>query len=212
MNKIQEKILALKNKFKKWYKTLPDSKKYVELLTAVLSIPVMVTVIIINLNNLNQNKQTQNTKTTPASIQVVISAPVQKQPDTKQPPNFNNNSLTPTNIPIPTITPTPTSTECKKEVGPIEITSPQEGQVITKNNLCIKYTTNSEYCSVETSYQLDNGSWSDSTESSICLYNISAGDHVLELKIKSTKSEDTITLKRNFSYQETITPTVTPTN
>ena len=218
MQKTKIYLANLLQKFKEWYKKAPDSKKYIELLTAILSVPVMITVIVLNLNNLNQNKQAQNTtnnKTTP--IEIVISAPAQKPPN-----NENSRSATPTIISTtptstPTPSPTPTNFECKKEVGPIEVLTPQEGQVINTDNLCIKISTNSNYCPITLSYQLDGGNWSDFTTNSVCLYNLPSGNRELQLKIKSTASDDLVTLKRNFIYQNpkitsTPTPSPTPTN
>ena len=46
-------------KFKKWlkkalfsYRALPDKKQYVEFFTALLTVPMLLTVIILNFNNL----------------------------------------------------------------------------------------------------------------------------------------------------------------
>ena len=41
-------------KIKKWYRNLPDKKRYLEFITALLTIPVLLTVLWSNLNNLQQ--------------------------------------------------------------------------------------------------------------------------------------------------------------
>jgi hypothetical protein len=204
---IKKFFMALNGRLVRWYRKLPEGKKYAEFITALLSVPVMITVIILNMNNLNQSKQNAlKVVPTTAPIEVVITTAMQK-PDNRglQP----QNNLTPTLIPSPTIT--PTLVQCKKEVGPVDVIAPQEGQIISNNNFCIKIATNSSYCASTLAYQLDNGNWSDYTAGSICLYNLSSGNHTLQLKVKNTESEDIVTLKRNFIYQNpNVTPSATP--
>lgn len=191
---------AIKNALKKvsdWYRKLPDKKKYVEFVTALLSVPVMVTVIIINLNNLQQSKnastkQQATPSTTP--IQVVITGDY----DTKKqaPPPLS---------PSPYITmspmPSPTPVECKKQIGPVTILSPQEGEIVTKDTVCITLTTDSSYCPIIWSYSLNGGEWSDFTNKDICLYNVERGNKTIQLNIKSTVSDETVRLQRSFVYK-----------
>jgi len=193
-------------KIKKWWislpgkwKALPDKKRYIELITAALSIPMMLTVILVNMNNIKSQKEDKTTQTaTTTPIQVVIDNP--------------NNTATNSSI-IPTIVSTiaPTKTECKKDIGNIEIISPQEDEIITSDNLCINISTDDKYCAVNWSYRLNNGNWSEFNNKDICLYNLTAGKKQLQIKIKSTVIDKTITLERNFIYQTSITPTLTPT-
>lgn len=92
-----------------WFKKQPDKKRLIEFLTALLSVPVMITVILINLNNLNQNKQntTKEPQTTP--IQIVITGGIpQNRPDMR--PNDTNNATPTPNIIIATPTPGPSNT------------------------------------------------------------------------------------------------------
>lgn len=191
-----------------WYRGLPEKKKYVEFVTAVLSVPVMLTVIIINLNNLNQQKATMQKqqapqeKTTP--IQIVITGdksntiPFEPSPTTALTPQVS-------------LSPSPTSKACIKEVGQVSISSPRESEVITKNPVCITIATQSDYCGVELSYKLNTDVWSDYSDKSICLYNLSNGNHTIQVKVKSTKSNDETTLQRSFVYQGATIPTVQPT-
>jgi hypothetical protein len=163
-------------------------KIHLEYITAVLSIPVLITAIIINVGNLTNKK-------------VVVSAtptPIMVPP--RDPQNRQN------------VTPTPTAQICQKTVGPVSITSPTEGQTVTDNPLCIiiKYA-DSNYCSVVWSYRLNNGSWSEYNSSSPCLYSLANGDVSFELRVKSTVSSDQETLTRNFIYAGNSNPTTTPT-
>ena len=189
------KKLTLGQKFKKWYKNLPESKKYIEFFSAILGVPVLLTVLILNYNNLQGNKEEKASPTPAPNIVTVI--PVTEDIDA---------SPTPTSVP-----------QCKKEVGPIEITSPTEDQTVTQSPVCfaIEYSDNS-YCSVVWAYRIDNGSWSDFTDKSVCLYNLTNGQHKFKLNVKSVASSDQTNLVRNFNYQEgeaatTSTPTPTPT-
>jgi len=185
------------NKIAGWYRKLPEKKHYVEFITAVLSVPVMLTVIILNLNNLNQQKnstqkQTTNEKVVP--IQVVITGG-EKQTEK------NEN---------PTNTPSPTS--CIKEVGTVSILSPRENEVVVKDPVCITISTESNYCSVTWAYRLNDGDWSDFTDKNICLHNLSNGNKTIQLKIKSTASSDETTLQRSFIYQGNNEPTTQATS
>ncbi|MCX6731149.1 MAG: hypothetical protein NTZ55_04855 [Candidatus Roizmanbacteria bacterium] len=190
------------NNITQWYKKLPEKKNHVEFITAVLSVPVMLTVIIINLNNLNNanRKQTTIEKTTP--IQVVITGEKPNIPPANQP----QTTLSPTTIPL-----SPTQGSCIKEVGPVAILSPRENEVVTKDPVCITLSTESTYCSVIWSYRLDNGSWSDYTDKNICLHNLTNGNKIIQLKIKSSSSSDETTLQRSFIYQGNTEITATPT-
>lgn len=189
-------------RIQKWYVTLPDKKRYFELLTAVLSIPMILTVILVNMNTINKSKESSTPTPTSAPIQIVVENPASGSSNIN-PPKINT-----------TPTPTPTKTECKKDIGEIEILSPQEGEIITSDNVCINISTDSKYCPITWSYKLDNGNWSDYNNNDICLYNLTAGKKDLQIKIKSTVVDKTITLERNFTYQNstTPTPTTTPTN
>jgi len=191
-------------KIQKWYVTLPDKKRYFELLTAVLSVPMILTVILVNMSTINKSKELSNTTPTSTPIQVVVENPASGSGNTNNPPKIN--------IATPTSTATPTKTECKKDIGEIEILSPQEGEIITNNDVCINISTDSDYCPVSWSYKLDNDSWSDYSSNNICLYNLTAGKKTLQIKVKSSVVDKTITLERNFTYKNSITPTPTTTS
>jgi len=198
-------------KIRNWYRNLPDKKKYVEFITAILSVPVMVTVIILNLNNLNQSKKSSTSttgQTTP--VQIIITGGVNQDKGKDKPPPIApilTQTVTPTASPSPTLTPT----GCKKQIGPVEILSPQEGEIITEEMVCTNISTSSDYCPVIWAYKIDDGNWSNYANKEICLYNLANGEKELQIKIKSTVSDEEITLKRNFTYSgSTLTPTSTP--
>lgn len=199
-----------------WYHALPDKKKYVEFISAALTIPMLLTVILINLNNIkNQSKPTtaNTTSTTATPIQIVITG----SPGTNQPePSTPQITSLPTTIPSPTLTlaPTPSTTACLQEIGPIEILSPQEGEIIATDKVCINVSTDSKYCPLVWSYQIDSDTWSDFSNNNICLYNLSNGPKKLQIRFKNPTTSKTLTLGRNFIYQNpniTSTPTLTPT-
>jgi len=194
------------NKVIQWARRLPDKKTHVEFVTAILSVPVMLTVIILNLNNLNQQKnntQKQFPITTTIPIQIVITG--DKQKDTNLPTIYSSEPInTPTGVISTTMSP------CIKTIGPVSIISPRENEVISINPVCVTISSEEKYCSIKWSYHLDNGDWSNYTNNNICLYNLANGVRVIQIKIKSTDSEDTTTLQRSFIYQGNNEPTLTP--
>jgi hypothetical protein len=193
------------NQFREWYRNLSDKKKHVEFITAVLSVPVMLTVIIINLNNLSQQKNNAAQKTTTekvAPIQIVITGEKDKA----------NNSVIATPMPTsqpgePTYTPAP----CIKEVGVVSILFPRESEVVTTDPVCITLTTQSHYCSVLWSYKLNDGDWSDFMDKNVCLHNLTNGTKTVQMKIKSSQSSDQVVLQRSFIYKGNAEPTAQPT-
>lgn len=179
--------MGLTERFKKWYRGLPDQKRYFEFLGAVLAIPVLITVLLLNLGNLKK-EETKPTPVPKETVKVII--PTQEKETS----------------------PSPTSASCKKAVGPVEITSPGEGQIVSQEPVCfnIEYKDES-YCSSVWSYRIDNSSWSEFTDKSICLYNLTSGDHKLELRVKSIASSDEVQLVRNFTFKGKVSPTPSPT-
>lgn len=191
--------------FREWYRALPEKKRHVEFITAVLSVPVMLTVIIINLNNLQQQQKTNTQKETQTEkvvpIQIVITG------------EKNNTSVEPTAKPTisqtpgePTYTPIP----CVKEVGPVAIVSPRDSEVVSEGPVCITIATQSSYCPVVWAYRLNGGDWSDYTDKNICLHNLTNGNKTVQVKIKSNASSNEVTLQRSFIYQGNSLPTATP--
>lgn len=173
---------------KKSIKKLKIRKNHLDWVAGALSIPVLLTVIILNLNNLNSQKK--DTSPTPTPQEKVIIVPQNTNPTSNQ----------------------PTNTSCKKEIGPISITSPKEDETVSSNpvNVIIKYG-DASYCSVVWSYRVNNGQWSEYNSNSVSLYNLPNGNIKFDLRIQSTVSQDTDTLTRNFKYQNnSATPTLLP--
>lgn len=172
-------------------KKLPLIKPHLDFIAALLTIPVLVTVIILNFSNLSKNKTTQISPT---------------------PTQQTQNGRMVTVIPVkPTHTnPTPTdSPTCKQDIGPISIADPTEGDTITANPVCISIDYAGEgYCSVVWAYRINGGALSDYSNNSVCLYNMTAGTVTFELDVKSLVSNQTRILTRTFQYAPT--PTTTP--
>lgn len=181
------------DKIKVWYRSLPDKKRHIEFFTALLSVPVLLTVILINLSNLEEKKTKITPTPQPTEKIIVITSPV-----------------SPVASASPTLT--PTVAQCKKEVGPARISSPSEDELINSSPVCIKisYQTG-EFCGVVWSYRLDKGAWSDFTDKELCLYDLPAGPKELQLRVKSNQSDDEITLIRNFYFKTKELPTPTQT-
>ncbi|KKR32153.1 MAG: hypothetical protein UT63_C0050G0002 [Candidatus Gottesmanbacteria bacterium GW2011_GWC2_39_8] len=207
------------HKIKEEYQALPEKKKYLELVTTILSIPILLTVLITNTNNLKNSNSTKiqaasepikNESVRPEKVVTII-----REITPTVLPTINP-SVPPTTIPVNNFNATetlPTKAECKKTVGPVDIISPSEGQVISKDPLSIDISYNTgEYCRVAWSWRLNGSEWSEYTDKSINIYNLTNGTKNLEVRVKSIVSSDEIVLKRTFSYIKTdqITPTSIP--
>ncbi len=187
-------------KIKNWYSNLPEKKKYIEFFSALLTVPMLVTVIMINVNNLNNNKKASTPAPAPTTAPVIqIIAP---------------STVAPSNQPSPSVS----AVACKNQVGPVNIVSPDNNQVITKDpvNIDVSYTKGT-YCGVVWSYRINGGDWSAYSDKLISLYNLTPGEKQLEVKVKSIGSTDEVLLKKTFTYQvgsvsPAATPTVSPTS
>jgi len=159
------------------YKQLPDKKQYIEFFTALLTIPVLLTVIITNVNSL------KGAKTEPKDApEKIVTIPVQ----------MNSGSSKQSNTP---------TEECKKGIGTVRITSPEEGENTSENpvNVAIEYTKGG-FCSVVWSYRVNGGRWSDYGNTSAALFNPPKGTVKFDLRVKSVVSDDEKNLTRNFIY------------
>ncbi|QQS43301.1 hypothetical protein IPM65_04010 [Candidatus Roizmanbacteria bacterium] len=196
-------------KFLDSFRNLPDKKKYIEVITATLSIPVLLSVIYMNYINIQEKRNGPDT-----------SDPVAEQPKDTTPTIITiirDNDNEPTTAPENedgTPTPTPESKgECIKDIGPIDILSPQENSTVSGNplDIDIRYDQG-DYCSVVWSYRINNGQWSDYSDNDIVIYNMSSGKKTLELRVRSLVSNQNKTLTRVFTYQNTDEQIPTPTN
>ncbi len=187
-------------KLQKWFTNLPDKKRYLELISAFLTIPVLLTVVITNYNNISKNegKPSENNSRENSIKEKEFSATPQEKTAPTLTPFVTSNS-TPTLAPV---------TECKKGIGHIEIVSPQENEVLSKNPVCLEIAYQKEdYCSVVWSYRINNQEWSEYTDRSICIYDMPSSEKKLELKVKGVNSDAQVILKRTFTYQYFPTPT-----
>lgn len=180
----------MKEKAVKFARRIPNGKAYLEVITAALSIPVLLTVIILNFSNLNNNKKATNTSPTPTVNEKVIYVPGDEKNNT-----------------------TPTSVEnCKKQIGPIKISFPSEGETVTDNPIYFNIDyTNDNYCSVVWSYRINGGTWSNYTANNPVIYNLPSGNIKFELKVQSTVVQEETTLTRNFNYKGSPTATSSAT-
>lgn len=190
-------------RIKDWYRGLPDKKKYLEFITALLTIPVLLTVFLGNLSNL-RTKDTGTPSETPVPSQSVI---IQMEPSI---PNASAGGIMPpqtTQTTTPSSTPTPIA-QCIPEVGPVAINYPVEGSTVSTDPVCLTVSREgNRYCSIVWSYRINGGSWSDYTDKEICMYGLTSGLKELELRFKSIVSGEEKILERTFTVQGTVSPT-----
>ena len=171
------------------YRALPDKKRYAEFITAILSIPVLITVLLSNLNTLKAKDEVKEEKE-PKENNVIISY-----------------------IPQQTETSVVEKDEapCKQGIGDIEITSPAEGAKLDDDQVTVAISPDSSYCAVVWSYRINDGKWSEFDDKSIALYNLKNGETRFDLRVKSLTNKEEKTLSRRFTYNGGIEPTATPT-
>lgn len=163
-------------------------KPYIEFVTAFLSIPVLITVLLLNFNSLkNLGGGTPTPTTSPNNTSAgFFTAPV----------DITNAT--------PTIALIDRESTCTKGVGPIAISSPNEGDTVTQNPVIITINYDSStYCAVAWSYRINEGEWSGYNDRSVGLYNLPQGAVKFELRVKSIVNADEKTLTRNFTYKGT---------
>ncbi len=186
-------------KSKNWlqkFLALAEHKKYLEFFTALLSIPVLITIIILNFNSVKNLEKGAKPTEAPQQQSSFYSVPIEKEKVVK-----------------PSVQITGTTAPCKKELGPVGIESPAENEVVTDNpvSIIITYPDN-EYCAAVWAYRINGGKWSDYDDKSIALYNLPTGKIKLELKAKSLVKSQETTITKNFTYQGApTTPNPTPT-
>lgn len=182
----------LKN-FKRGIKQFHTKKPHIEFFTALLTVPVLLTVIILNINNLKGSNSNKNMSSESNKTQTIV---------VTQPTGSNEKEVV------------ITKEACKPGIGNITIASPDEGDTINDNpvNVDINYVANG-YCNVVWSYRVNGGSWSSYDDRSIALYNLSSGNTKFDLRVKSVVNSDQQNLSRNFTYtgaNTSIAPSVTP--
>ncbi len=163
-----------------------NKKHFLDFLIAIISIPVMLTLLINNVINLQEKNKNEAETTTTTVQQIII-----------------RDNQNPNTLPKEKEEKTPTPAEnCKKEIGPISISSPKEGEEVNDNPVCINIKHDREnYCTVVWSYRINNGSWSEYSSNSVCLYDVPDGEVNFDLRVQSTVSDDQETLSRIFMYK-----------
>ena len=189
---------------KNWVHTLPDRKRYIEVITASLTVPVLLTVIYSNITNIRSNNKTNAQEPKPEQNSQVLPQSTGLTIEIKEPPAQAfipaTKSSESANKIIPS--PSPEVKECTREVPPVALVSPEENETVTTNPLCIDINVEQgDFCSVVWSYKLNGNSWSEFTDKEICLYNVDNGAKALEVRIRSIAGSDEVTVKRNFNYQ-----------
>lgn len=170
--------------FKRSVKEFHTKKPQLEFFTALLTIPVLLTVIILNLNNLKANDK----KEAPKNETIVITQPAFKEKEVIV-----------------------TKEACKPGIGTISIEDPSENEETEDNPVLVDILyDDEEYCNVVWSYRINNGRYSDYDDRSIALYNLPNGNIKFDLRVKSVVNNDQKTLTRNFTYSGSLTPTPTP--
>lgn len=193
------------NRAKTYIRELPDKKRYLDFFTAVLTVPILLTVIITNVGNIRKEPQETIQPSTAPTIIEKESVTIIKE---------TNSSNSPTEQPVTPFKPessgTVTPASCKKQIGPVSIVAPQENEIIEAESLCfdIEYADES-YCPVEWSYRINNSSWSSFTDSNVCLLNLSSGEKKFELRVKSTESAESTTILRTVQYKNPAAPSPT---
>lgn len=193
MSRVNIMIQKAYRKFISDFKKLPERKQYIEVFTAILTVPVLLTVIILNVSNLREKDKAEAPKQEPTVREIIITQPSGRDDQTR------------------TVT---VSTEpCKTGIGEISIDYPEEDDVVTDNpvQFDINYRPG-DFCAVVWSYRINGGRWSDYDDRSVALYNLPQGEVKFDLRVKSVVSGGEESLTRNFEYRgtSTITGPTTP--
>lgn len=161
-------------------------KHYLEFFVAILSIPVLITVIILNINSIRSTNK-QNITPTPNLVKEKIYVPL---------------TITGQNSPQPSPSISQTTSNCLPGIGEINIISPSENETLTENpvNIVIKYDSR-KYCAVVWSHSINSGSWSEYDDKSIAIYNPPQGRIRLDLRVKSIVNGDEEIISRTFYYK-----------
>lgn len=172
---------------KRQFKEFHTKKPHLEFFTALLTIPMLLTVLALNLNNLKGEDKKNEANPTPIVI--------------------NQGNTTEREVIV-------TKAACEPGLGEFSITSPSEDDEVSDNPVMVDVNyDSSEYCEAVWSYRISGGRWSDYDDRSIALYNLNNGNIKLDIRVKSVVNSEQETYTRNFVYSgQEATPTLTPTN
>ncbi|HEX8932353.1 MAG TPA: hypothetical protein VF810_04310 [Patescibacteria group bacterium] len=184
LTKAEKASRVKKKKLDKLY----DKKPLIELIVAILSIPSLILLALLNIKSLTSSPDAKPTPTP------VINGSYYAKPVTRP------------------STPVGSQAPCLKNLGPVTITSPNEGDTVTSNPAEVDISYDDvKYCGAVWSYSINGGQWSDYNNNSVALYNLPNGSVTFNLKVKSLASSETATITRNFIYAGQ-TSVVIPTN
>lgn len=182
---------------KKGLERLYDKKPLIEFVVAVLSVPSLILVVILNYNSL-KNLSASKAVLTPTPTSSVSTSQTADTVNTAQ-PNFFTAPITRT--PRPTEQPSVSQAPCNKSLGPVNITSPNEGDTVNSNPVEIDISyDDGTYCSAVWAYSVNGSNWSNYDNNDVALYNLPNGQITFQLKVMSLTSSDTTTLTRHFTY------------
>jgi len=195
-------------KIRQSFRDLPDKKKYIEVITASLSIPVLLSVVFVNYLNIQEKRKNESVSPTPVISQATRPTIITVIKNPSPIPSNEPKISTPTIIPKQ-----PSPNECIRKIGPITILTPQEGENISTNPFTIAVDYNQgDYCSVVWRYRINQGPWSEFGDNNIVIYNLSSGPKKIELEVKSIVTDVSKIYTRTFTYQNTQeVPTATNT-
>ncbi|MCL5432542.1 MAG: hypothetical protein M1524_00295 [Patescibacteria group bacterium] len=182
------------DRVKRFYRGIPNKKPYIEVLTALLTVPVLLTVIILNINSLQSRSEKPSIAT-------------------QVPEKKNSSDTQPVIKVVETVVSSPSASPevCKKQIPEISISYPKEGDKISENpvQFAIGYEKEN-YCEIVWSYRINKGKWSDYDDKSISVFNLPSGDIEFELRVKGIATDEEKILTRKFIYEGglTITPTI----
>jgi len=172
---------------------IPEKKKWVDMVTAILTVPVLITVIASNLGNISSDKKKEVSAQTPQPTveKIILREKEVPSPTNNEVKDSENREITPTTV------------SCESSLPDFEILSPKEGENIVADPLCITFARSQDgnFCPVVWAYRINNGAWSTYTDDPICLYNMASGPVKLEVKSKISVSGEEKTYMRNFTYK-----------
>ncbi len=171
-------------------------KGWVDWVIALLTIPVLLTIVFSNILTIREKNNIPENSTPQASqqpINIVVENPTIK--------------------PSPQVSVTPSVPVCKDGLPTYEIVTPQENALVTGDPVCLVFVAQEDrYCSVRWAFRVNNTNWSPFTSQPVCLYNMKSGPVTVEVKFRAENDDEQI-YTRKFTYQDglSVTPSPTPT-
>ena len=181
-----------KNKSRlKIIKDFPNKKPYIEFFTALLTVPMLITVIYLNVDKISGEEADPADTKDDSKQTVIITQPAEEKIKEKE-------------VVV-------TKEACEPGIGEVTISSPTEGENVTGNPVFVDIDYDSKgYCNIIWSYRINGEDWSSYDDRSISLYNLQNGNVKLDIRVKSVVNSDQETFSRIFKYNgSTSSPTPT---